>query len=241
MSGRGSAAFAACAFVLAGPSGAAAGPTFHAGRLELFGGAHADGYSTLDGADALFGGLAADGELVLPRGLATQLEVMAGTYGGDGAGALAARLYHRGVLGTLGVSAGYTDVFDHQTGLSVGLFAERHEARALIVSASLGYEAKDPTEDLYTAELMLHLMPTDHLLIQTGVSYAQARIKQTRADIVIHLEYAGVPIGGATVAGYVQYGGNLFTRGAVGLVVYFDRLDVSTRRRTRGVHGLRFK
>ncbi|MDX2088149.1 MAG: hypothetical protein SFX73_09870 [Kofleriaceae bacterium] len=211
-------------------------------RTELFFGAHAEGYSTLDEDGDAIGGVHAAAALSLPARLAVQLDVLGASFtNGDPIFAAAGRVYYRDARFALGALGGWTGILDQAHGVTLGGFVERYEGDLLLASVSAGVERKDRGEDLVFGEVMLHLYPARSVLLLTGFSYAQAEIKQTRADIVLHAEWAPWTFGGVTLAGYVQYGGNLLTRGSLGLVLYFDTDSYARRERTRGVYGLRFK
>ncbi len=211
-------------------------------RVELFGGAHGDGYSTVDTSGVAFGGLHASVEARLAGRFSAQLDAMAGAFAsGAPAYAVAARGYYRDARFLLGASLGQTAIVDERSGQTAMLFAERYEDRALLVSAAIGYERKAAAPDLFVGELMLHMYPSSSTMLLAGFSYAHAEIKQTRADIVMRVEYAPFHVSGTTIAGYAQFGGNLFTRASLGVVLYVDQLSFAMRERTRGVHALRFK
>lgn len=211
-------------------------------RLELFGGARADGYSTVGEDSAAIAGVHASVEVSLARRLAAQLEVLGGAFtSGAVATGLVGRAYYRDRRTAIGVSAGASAVDDRLAGDTYGAFVERYEHPMVLASVGIGYERTRDLADRWYGELFLHIYPTDRLLLLAGASYAEAEIKQTRADVVMHVEYAPFVIGHTTLAGYVQYGGNLLTRASVGVVLYFDRESYAKRERSRGVHGLRFK
>jgi hypothetical protein len=210
-------------------------------RVELFAGARADGYSTIGDDSAAIGGVHASVEARIAT-IAAQVDVLGGVFsGGDAASALAARVYYRDRETAIGASAGAAAIGDRRIGDSYGVFLERYEHPTLLASIGVGYERSRDLADRWFAELFLHLYPTERLLLLAGASYAEAEIKQTRADIVMHVEYAPLAVGNTTLAGYLQYGGNLLTRASAGIVVYFDRQGYAARERSRGVHHLRFK
>lgn len=211
-------------------------------RLELFAGARADGYSTVTQASAAIAGVHASLEARLAARLAAQLDLLGGAFSdGQPASAAAGRLYYRDARTALGVSIGGAGQGDRLAGASYSGFVERYEDATLLVSVGVGYEHARDTEDRWFGELFLHLYPSERWLVVAGASYAEAAIKQTRADITMHVEYAAWQLGGTTLAGYLQYGGNLLTRASTGLVLYLDTVGYARRERTRGVHGLRFK
>lgn len=211
-------------------------------RMELFLGARADGYSTIEAGGDAFGGVHGAFEVRLGDHLAVQLDGMGGAFSNDRiAYAAAARAYYRDERFAAGLIGGTTAIANQRSGDTIGAFVERYEGPMILARLTIGYEGKSDVDDLWFAEAMVHFYPSDRVLLRGGFSYAKSELKQTRADILMQAEYAPLTLGGATLGGYVQYGGNLFTRGSVGLVMYFDGGSYAHRERTRGVHGLRFK
>lgn len=210
-------------------------------RVEAFGGAHDAGYSTVGGGTSAFGGGLLSLALPAPGPVGAQADLLVGRFSsGERTWIGAGRAWVRGGDGLLGLGYAHTDVAGIASD-QLALLAERYETPWLSVSATVGREWKSFPEDLYFAELFLHLYPGDRLAIATGVSYAQATIKQTRADVVTRLDWVAwaAPSHGLTL--YLQYGGNLLTKASAGLVLTFDGLTPAVRERTRGLWSGRLR
>lgn len=207
--------------------------------VEGFVGAHEPGYSVVGGGDELAAGAAASGALTGLGPLAVQLDLLGAQLGDVALGVGALRGFWRHRRGSLGASYAR---YQLEGGLSSDLLAahaEVYEGDLLRVSLLAGYERVSLGDDRLVGELTLHITPRDDLAIRTGLSYVQAEIKQTRADIITRVEWALPWRGALTPTVYAQYGGNLLTKLSAGLVLYFGDAPLGVRERSRGLHGLR--
>lgn len=211
-------------------------------KLEAFGGAHATDYSTVRSEHPIVSGV--EGSLLAstPTPLRLQLDALAGAFSADAwMWAVAPRIFVPWSTGLVGLSYTLTNLPPTLVGHRLALDTRFDEATWFSVSTCLGYEVLNPGEDLFFGELFVHVFPADRWMITSGFSYAHAKIKQTRADIVVRAEYTAWLGDASAVALYVNYGGNLLTKASLGLTFYFDALPTAERARNRGVFFSRLR
>lgn len=213
----------------------------HLMSTELVAGLHSAGYSTLSGGTQAFYGVQASlGALGPPVRL--RVDALLGRFsGGTWAAEAAVRAYHQTSRYLLGASYGYTRLEGDLDGHMFSLHGEVYEERWLGVTSSFGLEKRNLDGDLAFGEILLRMYPADRVLLVSGVSYVSADIKQTRADVLMRAEWSPIAVGDFQWAFYGQYGGNLFTRVSLGVIVYCDRLPYVDRERREGLFGARFK
>lgn len=214
-------------------------------EVRGYAGLHSSGYSTVDGeTQAFYATRASLGASLAPR-VKLRLDGLLGQFSsGPAAAASALRAYYQDARFALGASAGYAWLEGGLTSYTLALHAERYEHSWLTVSSSMGLERKSLGDDLRFAELALRLYPSSSLLVSTGFSYAVSSLKQTRADILVRVEHTfGDPgVKGPRLAPslYAQWGGNLYTKAAIGLAFTFDGLTPAARERRDDLSAARF-
>jgi Lipid A 3-O-deacylase (PagL) len=214
-------------------------------EVRGYAGLHSAGYSTVDGATQAFYATRASLGASLSLRVKLRLDGLLGQFSsGPAAAASALRAYYQDARFALGASAGHAWLEGGLTSETFALHAERYEHSWLTVASSVGLERKSFGDDLRFAELALRLYPTSSHLISAGFSYAVSSLKQTRADILVRVEHV---FGDTSAKGprlapslYVQWGGNLYTKAAIGLAFTFDGLTPAARERRDGLFAARF-
>lgn len=209
---------------------------------EALGGLYRADYSTVGGQTRGFGAAQLSLGVPLPGPLRLRVDALGGRFGqGEWVGSGAVRAYAWMGRFVAGASWGHTELQGGIRSDTFALHGEVEEEAWLRVVGSVGVERKSFGDDLRFWELFLRLYPSDRWLASAGVSYAVSDLKQTRADVVLRGEWAAVEGRSSTLACYAQYGGNLYTKVAVGLVLYLDGLPASARDRREALAGARFK
>lgn len=220
---------------------AAATPT-HVVKAETSVGYHSPDYSTLDGGAEVFAAETVAVVLPTPDWVGARLDVLGGALsGGTLLGGFNAHLYLNRRWGLAGLSVAQVWLSDDIHTTFFGLTGAVYEDELLSVCLNAGYEDHSFGQDLWFGELFLRLYPGDRWSFTPGVSYVPANLKQTRADILLRLEFIAMRSSDWSLGLYAQYGGNLFTKGSAGLTLYFDGTDMRTRDRTWGPAAPRFK
>ncbi len=210
-------------------------------EVRAYGGLHSSGYSTLDGGTEAFFATRASVGAQLGVHWRLRLDGLVGQFSsGSATAAGALRAYYRDRRGALGVSAGGAWLEGGITSETFAVHLERYEASWLTATSSLGVERRSFGDDLRFAELMLRAYPSEAWLVAPGFSYAVSSFKQTRADIVLRVERSLGALGGMSPALYAQWGGNLYTKVAVGVAFTFDGLSRRERERRDGLFSARF-
>jgi hypothetical protein len=153
---------------------------------------------------------------------------------------VAGRFYWHGEQLLLGAAYTYTWLDGGIRSDTVALHAEVYEAPFLTVTSSIGVERKNLGDDLWFCEIFTRLYLGENWLLTPGASYAVSSINQTRADIVLRGEWRFARGSYASTAVFVQYGGNLFSKAAAGITLYFDGLSYREREHRDGLYGARF-
>lgn len=228
-------------FLAAGVTHSEAEP-LHVVKAETSAGYHSPDYSTVGGAAQLFIGETLAATVPTPASFGARLDAMGGHLsGGTLVGGLNAHVYLNREWGLLGLSVARVWLSEGISTTFVGLTGSVYEDDLMTACLNAGYEDHTFGENLWFGEVLLRLYPAPDWLFSPGVSYAQADVKQTRADILLKLEYAAVRSQAFSLGVYAQYGGNLFTKGSAGFTVYFDPIDFRERDRTWGPPSPRFK
>lgn len=214
-------------------------------EVRGYGGLHSSGYSTLDGGTQGFFATRASLAASLAEHWRLRLDGLVGQFSsGEAAAAGALRAYYRDERVAVGASVGHAWLEGGLTSETFAVHVERYESSWLTATTSIGLERRSFGDELRFAELMLRTYPSQALLIAPGFSYAVSSLKQTRADIVLRVERSfggrGGILGGVSPALYAQWGGNLYTKAAVGLAFTFDGLSRRERERRDGLFGARF-
>jgi hypothetical protein len=220
---------------------ASAGPELHPLELRSYGGLHVADYSTVGGGTETFLAERASvgGRLVGP--LRLRVDGLFGRFSeGTWVAAGAFRPYVRLASYSLGASYGYTRLRGGIHSHMLALHGEAYEAAWLTVSGSVGRELKSFGDDLGFAELWLRTYPSERWVLAAGASYAVSNLKQTRADILLRGEWTFWSSRALSAAAFAQWGGNLSTRAAVGISLYFDGDGAAVRERRDALATARF-
>jgi hypothetical protein len=210
--------------------------------LEAFAGAHSAGYSTVGSDTQVLAGAQAGIGLPFAGPIRARSDLMVGHFAtGETALVAAGRVYHQEARWLVGASYDYTFITGGIHSQRVALHGEVYEEAWFGVTSSFGVERPNFGDALGFGELFLRFYPMRTLLVWSGVSYAVSDLKQTRADILLHAEYAWELPGNVSLALYAQYGGNLFTKASAGVVLYLDALGYAARERRDGLFGARFR
>lgn len=233
-------ALLAAAIGFAGVTESVAGITM--GRVEVFSGYHAQDYSTVDQKLPLFSGGQFDVWCGGAEGWGGQLDLMAGRYAtSEWVGLAGAQVWRRGAAGLLGFGFVHTELEGGIRSEQIRLDGEVYEDDLVDLVAGVGWESKNFGDDIGFGEIYLRLHPTERLDLVSGFSYAPTGIKQTRADILFRADWDLARWAGKTFSVHGEFGGNLFTKASLGLVVRFDDLARLESARTRNRRLFRFR
>lgn len=212
------------------------------GRVEVFSGYHADDYSTIEQKLPLFSGGQFDVWTGGPTGWGGQLDVMAGRFAStDLVGVAGAQVWRRGASGLVGIGFVHTELEGDIRSEQFRLDGEVYEDDLVDAIAGIGWESKNFGDDIGFAELYLRFHATRSLDWTAGFSYAPSGIKQTRADVLVRADYDLAAWSGKTISVHGEFGGNLFTKASLGLVLRFDESARRESGRTRDRRQFRFR
>jgi hypothetical protein len=209
--------------VLLGSAHVQAAPEVHAIEARSYAGVHTADYSTVGGDTQLFVAERASLGATLAGPLRLRADALLGRFSSNawlGQGAL--RAYARSSRYSLGASYGYARLTGDLSSQMLAVHGEVYEADFLTVVGSVGVEDKRFGDDLGFAEILLRIYPSERWVLSPGASYAVSDLKQTRADILLRGEWTFLSSQALSLAVFAQYGGNLYTRAALGLTLYFD-------------------
>ncbi|MFT3917055.1 MAG: hypothetical protein QM704_24100 [Anaeromyxobacteraceae bacterium] len=209
---------------------------------EALGGVYRADYSTVGGRTQGFAAAQLSLGVPLPGPLRLRVDALGGRFGqGEWVGSGALRAYAWLGRFVAGASWGHTELQGGIRSDTFALHGEVEEEPWLRVVGSVGLERKSFGDDLRFWELFLRLYPSDRWFASAGVSYAVSQLKQTRADVVLRGEWTAHRGTSTSLAVYAQYGGNLYTKAALGVVLYLDGLPAAGRDRREALAGARFK
>ncbi len=218
-----------------------AAPEVHASEARSYVGVHTAGYSTVGGETQLFAAQRASLGAALAGPLRLRADALLGRFTSDawlGHGAL--RAYLRLPGHSVGASYGYARLTGGIFSQTLALHGEVYETDLLTVVGSLGIEKKSLGDDLKFGEILLRIYAGDRWVLSPGASYAVSQLKQTRADILLRGEWTCLSSRALSLAVFAQYGGNLYTRASLGVIVYFDGEGALLRERRDALSAARF-
>lgn len=211
-------------------------------RAELFAGPSKGDYSVYDiSSNMVYGGSLSAG-IHLWQYINSQADLLIGKFSGKERIIIGAyRIYYRTDNYLAGISYQHTDIESIKSDM-ISLNGEVYKGNLLSVTGSSGYEFKNFGEDLIFAELFLNIYLKSNLMFSSGVSYAVAEIKQTRADIILKAEYIPVSFNNFSPVLFLEYGGNYLTKLAAGFKFYFgEKKSLKQQHDTRGFYSARFR
>lgn len=209
-------------------------------RIDAMTGAHEADYSTLGASHVgVSTGQATFAQRRGPWG--GQLDLAAGRIGTAWVALAGAQVSMRDAAGATGLGWVRTQLEDGIHSDAVRIDRDVWSDSEVVVALDVGREFKSFGDDLWFLECAIALFPGEHAQVVAGFSYAPTNIKQTRADLLLRLEYDILRGENTSTSIYGQWGGNVLARLAGGVVVHWNTL-LPRARHVEGARSLfRFK